>query len=109
MALKRSGTALSTKLYESFIWPPTNSGDNWPDAGGCAPNADLWVAQAPPWTLVQEYMNSRHGGRVIIPPHGPEGVSPPPPAVWERRGGYAYPGLGPGEPFNMQLAIKIIF
>src|SRR5438874_207731 len=37
VALKRSGTALSTKLYNGIIWPPTQAGDDWPEAGGCAP------------------------------------------------------------------------
>ncbi|HYR33186.1 MAG TPA: PIG-L family deacetylase, partial [Burkholderiales bacterium] len=35
VSLKRSGTALSTKLYQGIVWPPT--ADNWPEAGGCAP------------------------------------------------------------------------
>src|SRR5882672_3220319 len=38
VSLKRSGTALSTKLYQGIVWPPT--ADNWPEAGagGCPPN-----------------------------------------------------------------------
>lgn len=39
VARKRSGAALSTKLYQGIVWPPIGSGDNWPegDAPGCAP------------------------------------------------------------------------
>jgi LmbE family N-acetylglucosaminyl deacetylase len=35
VALKRSGAALSTKLYQGIVWTPSQ--DNWPDAGGCSP------------------------------------------------------------------------
>ncbi|HWM43315.1 MAG TPA: PIG-L family deacetylase, partial [Burkholderiales bacterium] len=39
VARKRSGAALSTKLYQGIVWPPIASGDNWPEgeAPGCAP------------------------------------------------------------------------
>src|SRR5882672_9080093 len=45
VALKRSGTALFTKLYHGIIWPPTLAGDNWPEAGGCAPNVPFSALQ----------------------------------------------------------------
>src|SRR6266850_471996 len=43
VSLKRSGTALSTKLYQGIVWPPTS--DNWPEAGGCAPNVPFPALQ----------------------------------------------------------------
>ena len=45
VALKRSGAALSTKLYQGIVWPPTQ--DNWPEAGagGCAPNIPFSALQ----------------------------------------------------------------
>src|SRR6267142_3054296 len=45
VSLKRSGTALSTKLYQGIVWPPT--ADNWPEAGvgGCAANVPFSVHQ----------------------------------------------------------------
>jgi LmbE family N-acetylglucosaminyl deacetylase len=36
VAQKRSGMALSTKLFQGIVWTP--SPENWPHAGGCAPN-----------------------------------------------------------------------
>jgi len=36
VSMKRSGSALSTQLYESIVWPPAQG--NWPDVGGCAPS-----------------------------------------------------------------------
>jgi len=36
VALKRSGVALSTKLYQGLVWPPSQ--DNWPEAGACMPD-----------------------------------------------------------------------
>ena len=32
VALKRSGVALSTKLHQGIVWPPSQ--ENWPEAGG---------------------------------------------------------------------------
>jgi LmbE family N-acetylglucosaminyl deacetylase len=37
VAFKRSGAALSTKLYQGIVWPPSQ--DNWPDVGACSPSA----------------------------------------------------------------------
>src|SRR2546421_7572469 len=42
VSLKRSGSALSTKLYQSLVWAPTSG--QWPDptgAGGVAPSVAL--------------------------------------------------------------------
>ncbi len=43
VALKRSGSALATKLYQGIVWAPT--GDTWPDAGGCAPDTPFTAPQ----------------------------------------------------------------
>src|SRR3989449_8131128 len=43
VSLKRSGSALSSKLYQSIVWTPFL--DNWPDVGACAPSVPFPAPQ----------------------------------------------------------------